>query len=93
MPGRFSSKSFTLAQLALNVRLGGDASAAAVVDLLFSNVTGHAPNAAESAPFVELLTSHQVSAGGLALAAANTAAHAQQIDLVGLAAHGLGYAV
>lgn len=81
----------TLAEQALNLRLGGDAGHAAVVDLLFTNLTGHAPNASEAAPFLDMLD-HGTTAGALAVMAAEHPLNLGAIDLVGLSAHGLAYA-
>ena len=80
-----------LAQLAVNARLGAGASNAAVVDLLFTNLVGHAPSAAEAAPFVQMLE-HGTSAGALAAMAAEHPLNLGHIDLVGLSATGLAYA-
>lgn len=80
-----------MAQLAVDGRLGVGASHTAVVDLLFTNLTGHGPSAAEAAPFVAMLD-HGMSAGALAALAADHPLNAINIGLVGLAATGLAYA-
>jgi Ca2+-binding RTX toxin-like protein len=50
--------------------LGANATHQAVVDLLYTNVTGAAPTAAQEAPFVALLDSGQYSPATLAICAA-----------------------
>jgi hypothetical protein len=87
--GNFSLEQ--LSQLAVNARLGAGASNAAVVDLLFTNLVGHAPSAAEAAPFVQMLE-HGTSVGALAAMAAEHPLNLGHIDLVGLSANGLAYA-
>lgn len=77
-------------QLALDMRLSANASHAAVVDLLYTNVTGHAPSAEQASPFVAMLD-QGTSAAALGLMAADTAANAQQVGLIGLAETGLAY--
>jgi Ca2+-binding RTX toxin-like protein len=59
-----------LMQLALDARLGANASHKAVVDLLYTNVTGAAPTAAQEAPFVALLDSGQYTPATLGILAA-----------------------
>jgi hypothetical protein len=81
-----------LAQLALDTKLGANASGAAVVDLLYGNIAGHAPSAAVKAQYVGLLGNGSYDAASLALVAADTADNQSNIDLVGLAAHGIAYA-
>ncbi|MBI3367396.1 MAG: Ig-like domain-containing protein [Burkholderiales bacterium] len=80
-----------LMQLALNAKLGPDASHAQVVNLLFTNVVGTAPTAEDAAYFVGLLDSHALTPAAMAIAAANTALNLAHIDLVGLAQNGLPY--
>jgi hypothetical protein len=81
-----------LVAMALQVRLGANASNTDVVDLLFSNVTGHAPNAAERAGYVDMLQSGHTTQALLGLEAADHALNLAQVDLVGLAQSGLAYA-
>jgi len=59
-----------LMQLALDARLGANASHKAVVDLLYTNVIGVAPTAAQEAPFVALLDSGQYTPAALGILAA-----------------------
>jgi serralysin len=75
----------------LNARLGANASPDAVVDLLYTNVVGHPPGPAEHGYYVGLLRDGSYSPGSLAQFAADTQLNASNIDLVGLAAHGLPY--
>jgi Ca2+-binding RTX toxin-like protein len=68
-----------LMQLALDARLGVNASHKAVVDLLYTNVTGAAPTAAQEAPFVALLDSGQYTPATLGILAAQ-----QPLNLTGV---------
>ncbi|MGE0331515.1 MAG: M10 family metallopeptidase C-terminal domain-containing protein [Ramlibacter sp.] len=79
-------------QLALDAKLGVGASAQAVVTLLYSNVVGSAPGAAELALYTGLLQSGQYNPATLGMLAADAPANAAGINLVGLAATGLAYA-
>jgi Ca2+-binding RTX toxin-like protein len=56
-----------LMQLALDARLGANASHKAVVDLLYTNVIGVAPTAAQDAPFIALLDSGQYTPATLGI--------------------------
>ena len=78
-----------LVQLALDARLGTGASAADVVNLLYTNVVGQAPGEADRAAYVALLDNHSQTPGSLGLMAATTSLNDQHIDLVGLAGTGL----
>ncbi|MDB5875110.1 MAG: hypothetical protein JWQ07_4552 [Ramlibacter sp.] len=80
-----------LAQLALDTALGGHASNQAVVDLLYTNVTGAAPSAAIEAQYVALLNNGTYSQAALAQLAADSTVNQDHIGLVGLAAGGLDY--
>ncbi|MBI5278822.1 MAG: VCBS repeat-containing protein [Burkholderiales bacterium] len=80
----------TLMQLALDVRLGSEASNEAVVDLLYTNLIGPPP-AAELAYFTGLLDDGIFTRAGLATVAANTTYNLANIDFTGLQAHGLAY--
>jgi Ca2+-binding RTX toxin-like protein len=80
-----------LAQLALDTRLGAHASNQAVVDLLYTQVTGSAPSAAVEAHYVALLDNGTFTQASLAQTAAATAENLAHIDFTGLAAHGLDY--
>jgi hypothetical protein len=81
----------SLMQLALNARLGADFSAADEVSLLYQNLLGMPPPAAELEFWTSTLQSGQYTTVSLAWMAANLELNAQNIDLVGLAANGLGY--
>jgi hypothetical protein len=78
-------------QVALNAKLGAGASNQAVVDLLYTNVLGHAPTQAEAAPFVQMLESGGLNQLNLGVIAANCDANCAKIDLVGLTTNGLAY--
>lgn len=81
-----------LAQIALDARLGPNASASAVVTLLYTNVVGVAPGAADLAFYVGLLDAHTFTPGALAVLAADTDLNQAHINLVGLAQGGLPFA-
>lgn len=80
-----------LMQLALDARLGTGFSHTALVDLLYTNLVGSAPSAADRAFWVNTLTSGQYTPVGLATMAAELALNADNIGLVGLADSGLAY--
>lgn len=77
---------------ALAMQAAGRSAPADVVALLYTNVVGVAPTAAEAAPFVALLAGG-MSVGALVVLAADHALNAAQIDLVGLAQTGIAYTV
>jgi hypothetical protein len=81
----------SLMQLAIDVKLGPEASHKAVVDLLYANVLGMAPSQADEALFTSWLDSGAWSVSALGLFAADTALNASNINLVGLSAKGLPY--
>lgn len=83
--------STALMQLALNERLGAGYSGAQAVDLLFRNLTGQAPGAADMAHWGGTLSSGQYTPVTLALMAAALDLNAQNIGLVGLAETGLAF--
>ncbi len=80
-----------LMQLALRAKLGASASNEAVVNLLFTNVTGAAPSAANLIVFKGILDSGAMTQAGFGMVAADTSLNALNIDLVGLASSGLEY--
>jgi hypothetical protein len=80
-----------LMSLALQVQLGANASNEAVVNLLYANVIGSAPPAGFLAEYVGYLASGQFTQASLGVMAAETSFNTGNIDLVGLAAHGLAY--
>lgn len=83
-----------LMQLAINVALGANATNhTAVVDLLYENVVGFKPSAAEETYFVELLDSGAYTAASIGIVAAENALNQANIDLVGLSQDGLAYFV
>ena len=80
-----------LMQLAINARLGNNPSNAQVVDLLYTNVVGHAPDAATRKVFTDLLDSHTFTIASLGVLAADTEFNSSNINLVGLTESGLEY--
>lgn len=80
-----------LTQLALEARLGTQASPAAVVNLLYFNLVGVQPPSADLQYFVGLLDSRQMTATELAHMAAELDLNLANIDLVGLSEGGLFY--
>ena len=78
----------TLASSALQAT--GKTSPADVVALLWTNLVGSAPTAAEAAPYIAMLDGG-MTAGALAVLAANHPLNAANIDLAGLAQTGLEY--
>jgi len=81
----------TMVQAALNCRLGANAGNGAVVDLLFTNLVGVAPNAAQHDTLVGLLDQGLVSQAGFGQIVAEMPLTAAHIDLVGLSNSGLAY--
>jgi hypothetical protein len=81
----------SLMELAINARLGANASSAQVVDLLYTNVVGQAPDAAARKTFTDLLDNGTFTLGGLGVLAADTELNKVNINLVGLAQTGLEY--
>lgn len=83
----------TLIGASIQVALGAQATNnGAVVDLLFNNVVGFAPNAELHDLFVGMLDSHQFTIEQFAVAAADSDFMAARIDLTGRAATGIEYA-
>ena len=81
-----------LMQLAIDTALGAEATDhTAVVDLLYGNVVGTAPSAADQAYYVGLLDSGEHTVASIGVMAANTALNEANIDLVGLSQTGLEY--
>ena len=80
-----------LMQLALDARLGAGASHSAVVTLLYTNVVGVAPGAADLAYFVGLLDSHSLTPATLGILAADHPLNTDHINLVGLADTGVEF--
>lgn len=80
-----------LMQLAINARLGANATNAQVVDLLYTNVVGQAPDAATRKTFTDLLDNGTFTVGGLGVLAADTELNKTNINLTGLAQTGLEY--
>ncbi|MBK7062557.1 MAG: Ig-like domain-containing protein [Rubrivivax sp.] len=82
-----------LTQLALEARLGVGASAATVVNLLWSNLFGNLPDTSTRLSYEQLITGGVLSAADLALLAADTDWNLENIDLVGIAETGIAYTV
>jgi hypothetical protein len=81
----------TLMQLALTAALGDTKNHGKVVDLLYNNVVGVAPSAADKAYYVNMLETGTQTPATLAVLAADTDLNKLKIDLVGLALNGLPY--
>jgi hypothetical protein len=83
----------SLMDKALKFRLGHDFSVQAEVKLLFENLIGRAPNAAEASYYEGLVTNGVHTFNSLAWMAANTSFNTDNIQLAGLMQTGLDYAV
>lgn len=82
----------TLMQLAITAALGADAvNHTAVVNLLYENIAGFTPSAAEETRFVALLDSGTHTVASLGILAAETGLNQDNINLVGLSQTGLEY--
>lgn len=81
----------SLMELAINARLGANASSAQVVDLLYTNVVGQEPDATTRKAFTDLLDNGTFTVSGLGVLAADTEMNKVNINLVGLAQTGLEY--
>ena len=80
-----------LMHLALQARLGVSPGSAQVVELLFTNVMGKAPDALTRQHFMDQLDQHTHSPVSLGVLAAQTDQNAARIGLVGLMQTGLEY--
>jgi hypothetical protein len=80
-----------LMQLAINARLGGVGSNTDVVNLLYTNVVGSAPDAATLAYYKGLLDNGTFTQATLGVLAADTSANTTNINLIGLAATGVEF--
>ena len=83
----------SLMDVALKFRLGGSFTAQAEVKLLFENLMGQAPSAAEASYYEGLVTSGALTFNSLAWIAANSAYNTNNIQLTGLMQTGLDYAL
>jgi len=81
----------TLIGFALDTLLGQGASAKAVVDTLYRNVVGVAPDAATESTFVALLNNQTYTAATLGAMAAATDLNLANIHLTGLSQTGLNF--
>jgi hypothetical protein len=84
--------SATVADVALDFRLGTNANDWQVVNLLYTNLTGRAPDAATASQYTQLLANGTYTHASLALYAADTAQNLGNIDFAGLSTWGLAYA-
>ena len=82
-----------LMQLALDAKLGPNASYDAVVDLLYSNVVGVLPGTAEHNYYVGLLNAKTFTPASLGVFAAETTENTLNINLLGLVSTGIDYSV
>ncbi len=80
-----------LMDIALAYRLGAQPSSTQVVDLLFTNVVGHAPTNDERQPFTDMLDSGALTMTELGALAAEHPLNLANIDFVGLADYGIVY--
>ena len=81
----------SVADLALRAKLGASPSNAEVVQTLYTNLVGSAPDAPTTATFVGLITSGQFTQASLTTFAADHALNLALVDLVGQASHGIDY--
>jgi hypothetical protein len=77
--------------LALQVKLGGTPSHAAVVDLLYTNLVGTAPAQPELDSFVGLLDAGNYTPASLGVLVAGSSLNATNINLIVLSQIGLAY--
>ncbi len=80
-----------LVQLAIDARLGPGASHAAVVNLLYTNVAGAAPDAGTAAYYTGLLDAGTYTNASLGVLASDISYNASNIGLTGLAQTGLAF--
>ncbi|MGZ5017164.1 MAG: NF038122 family metalloprotease [Methylobacter sp.] len=80
-----------LVQLAISAALGAGASNNAVINLLYTNVVGVAPSAADLAYFNNLLDNGTYTQASLGVVAAETSFNIGNINLVGLSHTGIQY--
>ena len=80
-----------LLQLAINTSLGANPSNEQVVNLLYTNVIGQAPDTATRKVYTDLLDNKTYTVTGLAVLAADTDYNKANVNLVGLAQTGLAY--
>lgn len=80
-----------LMQLAIDVRLGGRGSNADVVNLLYTNVMGSAPDTGSLAFYKGLLDSETYTQGSLGVLAADTSTNTTKINLLGMMQTGVEF--
>jgi V8-like Glu-specific endopeptidase len=81
----------SLLDIALSARLGSARSNASVVNLLYSNLFGHAPSVADVAIYKGLLDTGIFTQAGLAVIAAESSYNLTNINLVGFESTGIYY--
>lgn len=82
-----------LADAALTARLGAQASDAAVVELLYTNVVGTPPPAQVAGEFQGMLASGALTSGGLAVLVAECDLNKSHVQLTGVTVTGLEFVV
>ena len=80
-----------LMAVALQARLGAAPTSAQVVDLLYTNVVGRAPDASTRKNFTDPLDQHKLTPVSLGVLAAQSDLNQAHINLVGLAQAGLDF--
>lgn len=80
-----------VAALAATLALRGNTSHAGLVDLLYTNVVGSHPSAADLGFFVSLLESGQYSVGSLTVLAAETSSNLANIGFFGALQNGIEF--
>ena len=80
-----------LMQLAIDARLGGRSSNTDVVNLLYTNVVGSAPDSGSLAFYKGLLDDVTYTQGSLGVLAADSSINTMNINLVGLVQTGVEF--
>ena len=76
---------------AFALQAAGATTPQAIVNLLWTNLVGSAPTAAQAAPYILSLTSGATSIGDLAVMAENLSLNTNNINLTGLSHTGIHY--
>lgn len=77
--------------MALALNAAGATTSGAVVSLLWTNLIGTAPTAAEAEPFVTMLDNGSLGIGALGVLAGDTSVNVSNINLLGLAQTGIEF--
>ena len=85
------TSSSTLAQLALEAKLGKGFSNTALVNLLYQNVLNQVPSSGELNTYLNLLNAGAYTAASLTVAAAESSFNSTNINLTGLSSTGIEY--